>query len=495
MAMASAKVFEIVNIFTQAPMDLSIHEDCERTSISFGLQKDDTKLPDDAPIVLLSSRDGMTIRWRQMDFDDFDNTDYLSDNDNWNCFKEEYEAEPENSELSVEITIDKHQVNHYLSVYDIDNFTTTLLNKSTFAFLCSINSVFEDFLYFEVFYAPFQIWHTQSIAFKPNGNDFKWDEENCIKVNRNQKFSSRKDVCYVEGLDEIKLLPEDFFLSNNANDMQNTFLQISCMLSQSFLFDSTRIIEDKLNYKLLGLIAYPNKEFDISHVNSLKNRTPDIYFNIYKWVYSDGGLFDKISIARNIISLNIDVHYLSLNKDTFYSILSNYQIFEKENSLQYIELRNKISEILLGLQEKIDKISNDYVDGMMKSIFTVFSFIITTIVIRMIAKQDIIKGFSFPILVLMSALVVASFLHMLLYRNIVSKKIKLFIRHYEQISMRYNKLLCKNELEKVFEDSNPDMSDSHASILQSRMKWITCIWSLIVLAFGIAITILFITAE
>lgn len=247
MAMASVKVFEIVNIFTQAPMDLSIHEDCERTSISFGLQKDETKLPDDAPIVLLSSRDGMTIRWRQMDSDDFDNTDYLSDNNNWNCFKEEYEAEPENSELSVEITIDKHQVNHYLSVYDIDNFTTTLLNKSTFAFLCSINSVFEDFLYFEVFYAPFQTWHTQSIAFKPNGNDFKLDEENCIKVNRNQKFSSRKDVCYVEGLDEIKLLPEDFYLQQATNDIQKTFLQLSCMLSQSFLFDNSQIIEDKYN--------------------------------------------------------------------------------------------------------------------------------------------------------------------------------------------------------------------------------------------------------
>ncbi len=495
MAMASVKVFEIVNVFTQAPMDLSIHEDCERTSISFGLQKDDTKLPDDAPIVLLSSRDGMTIRWRQMDFDDFDNTDYLSDNDNWNCFKEEYEAEPENSELSVEITIDKHQVNHCLSVYDIGNFTTTLLNKSTFAFLCSINSVFENFLYFEVFDATFQTWHTQSIAFKPNRGDFKLNEEDCIKVNRNQKFASRKDICYVEGLDEIKLLPEDFYLPKTTNDMQKTFLQISCMLSQSFLFDKSQIIENKYNYKLLGLIAYPHKEYNISHVSRLANATPAIFFNIYKWVYSDGGLFDKISIARNIISLNIDEADLSLNTDTFYSILSNYQIYEKENSLQYIELRNKISEILLGLQEKIDKISNDYVDGMMKSIFTVFSFIITTIVIRMIAKQDIIKGFSFPILVLMSALVVASFLHMLLYRNIVSKKIKLFIRHYEQISMRYNKLLCKNELEKVFEDSNPDMSDSHASILQSRMKWITCIWSLIVLAFGIAITILFITAE
>lgn len=495
MAMASAKVFEIVNIFTQAPMDLSIHEDCERTSISFGLQKDDTKLPDDAPIVLLSSRDGMTIRWRQMDTDDFDNTDYLSDNNNWNCFKEEYEEEPENSELSVEITIDKHQVNHYLSVYDIDNFTTTLLNKSTFAFLCSINSVFEDFLYFEVFYAPFQTWHTQSIAFKPNGNDFKLDEENCIKVNRNQKFSSRKDVCYVEGLDEIKLLPEDFYLQQATNDIQKTFLQLSCMLSQSFLFDNSQIIEDKYNYKLLGLIAYPNKVYDISQVSSLANATPNIYFKIYKWVYCDGGLFDKINIARNIISLNINVVDLSLNTDTFYSILSNYQIYEKENSLQYIELRNKISEILLGLQEKIDKISDDYVDGMKKNVLTIVSFIISTIVIRTIAKQDVITGFSFPILYLMLALLLVSALYMYLCRSDTSMKIKLFERHYKQISNRYEKLLCKNELQKVFEDCDPNMNDSHASILQARMKCITWIWGSVLIVFGIAVVGLFFIVE
>ena len=493
--MVSAKVLEIVNIFTQAPMDLSIQEDCERTSISFGLRKDDTKLPDDDPIALLSSRDGMTIRWRQMDSDDFDDTDYLSSNANWNEFKAEYDDESENSELSVEITIDKHQVNHSLTIYDIENFTTTLLNKNTFAFLSSINSVFEDFLYFEVFDAMFQTWHTQSIVFKSNENDFKLNEEDCIKANRNQKFLLRKDICYVEGFDEIKLLPEDFYLQQATNDMQKAFLQLSCLLSQSFLFDNSQIIEDKYNYKLLGLIAYPNKAYDISQVSSLANTTPNIYFKIYKWVYSDGGLFDKINIARNIISLNVNVVDLSLNADTFYSILSNYQIYEKENSLQYIELRNKISEILLGLQEKIDKISDDYVDGMKKNIFTIISFIITTIVVRMIAKQDVIKGFSIPILILMSVLLVGSFLYMLLCRSEILKKIKLFERHYKQISDRYDKLLCKNELQKVFEDCNPNIDESHSSILQSRMRWITWIWGLIVLVFGIAVLVLFFIAE
>lgn len=290
-------------------------------------------------------------------------------------------------------------------------------------------------------------------------------------------------------------MPEDFYLSHPKNDIQKTFLQISCILSLSFLFDSSQIIENKYNYKLLGLIAYPNKEYDISNVSRLANSTPDIYFNIYKWVYSDGGLFDKISIARNIMSLNINEANLSLNADTFYSILSNYQIFEKENSLQYIELRNKITEILLGVQEKIDKISDGYVDGMKKNVLTIVSFIISTIVIRTIAKQDVITGFSFPILYLMLALLIVSALYMYLCRSDTSKKIKLFERHYKQISNRYEKLLCKNELQKVFEDCDPNMNDGHASILQARMKCITWIWGSVLIVFGIAVVGLFFIVE
>ena len=493
--MASVKVLEIVNIFTQAPMELSILEDCEKISMSFGLQKDNMLLTENAPIGLLSDRDKLTIRWHQMDSDEFDNIDYLSGSGNWKEFKKEYDEETVNSELLVDITIDKNLINHCLSVYDVESFNTTLLQKGTFAFLCSINSVFEDFLYFEVLDKTFQSWHTQSIAFYANGKGFKLDEDYCKKIDRNQKKSSRKDICYVEGLDGIKLLPEDFYLSHPKNDIQKTFLQISCILSLSFLFDSSQIIENKYNYKLLGLIAYPNKEYDISNVSRLANSTPDIYFNIYKWVYSDGGLFDKISIARNIMSLNINEANLSLNADTFYSILSNYQIFEKENSLQYIELRNKITEILLGVQEKIDKISDGYVDGMKKNVLTIVSFIISTIVIRTIAKQDVITGFSFPILYLMLALLIVSALYMYLCRSDTSKKIKLFERHYKQISNRYEKLLCKNELQKVFEDCDPNMNDSHASILQARMKCITWIWGSVLIVFGIAVVGLFFIVE
>lgn len=113
----------------------------------------------------------------------------------------------------------------------------------------------------------------------------------------------------------------------------------------------------------------------------------------------------------------------------------------------------------------------------------------------MIENQDVIKSFSYPILILMSALLVCSFLYMLLCRRDISKKIQLFERHYEQISNRYEKLLCKNELQKVFEDCNPNKDDSDASILHGRMKWITLIWGLVIFVFSIAVIGLFFIVE
>lgn len=493
--MASVKVLDIVNVFTQAPMDLIIQEDCERTTMSFGLQKEGTLLPDELPTTLISERDGMTIRWKQMDSDEFDNTNYLSGQANWNDFKEEYDAEDENTELSINISIDKHVVNHHLSVYDIDIFTGTLLNKNLLAFISTINNVFSDFIYFDIYDEGYNSWNTESVAFIKHDTDFSLHEDTCIECNRDIRHTSQNDICSVDGLDGITLIPEDFYLSEPQTEIQRVFMQVCCLLSQTFLFDSSQIAEAHYIFKLLGLIAYPNKSYNISHVKDLEITTPSIYFNIYKWVYSNGGLFDKIGIARNIMSLNINEDTLALNVDTFSSILSNYKIYEKENSLQYIELRNKISEILLGLQEKIDKISDDYIDGMKKNIFTIISFLITTVVIRLIAKQDVITGFSPPVLVLISALLVASLFYMCLCRYDISKKIKLFERHYSQISKRYEKLLCKNELENVFKDSNPNKDGSHASILRNRMKWTTWIWGIIVAIFGIATIILFIISK
>lgn len=491
--MVSVKVLNIVYLFTESPMDLTIQEDCERATLSFGLSKEGTSLPDEMPKSLISDRDGITIRWKEMDSDDYDNTNYLSGKENWKKFKEEYDAEDEKSEISVNISIDKHVVNHHLSVYDIDVFTRTLLDKNLLAFICTINNVFSDFLYFDIYDDTYNSWHTESIAFVRHDYDFTFREGK--EYNRDIRHATQKNICYIDGLDNITLIPEDFYFSEPQTELQLVFMQVCCLLSQTFLFDSSQITETQYIFKLLGLIAYPNKTYKVAHVKELRIISPSIYFNIYKWVYSNGGLFDKIGIARNIISLNINENTLALNADTFSSILSNYQIYEKENSLQYIELRNKISDILLGLQEKIDKISDSYLDGMKKNIFTIISFIITTVVIRMIGKQDVITGFSKPILVLISALLIASFIYMWLCLYEISKKIKLFKRHYSQISSRYEKLLCKNELENVFKDCNPDIADSHASILRNRMKWITYIWGIIVGIFGIATVILFIISK
>ena len=215
------------------------------------------------------------------------------------------------------------------------------------------------------------------------------------------------------------------------------------------------------------------------------------FSNIYKWSYSNGSIFDKIAIVRNIISLNINKENLKLNDDTFYSIQSNYQIYEKENSMQYIELRNKISEILLNLQGKINNITDEYLDGMKKNIFTIVSFIITTIVIRMVSNQNVLDGFTIPLLILMIVILLSSFCYLFLYRYDVIKKIELFERHYNQLSQRYDKLLCRAELDTVFSDCNPDNDEKHSSIMNKRVKIITWSWVIIITLFLIATIVLF----
>lgn len=297
--MVSVKVLNIVYLFTESPMDLTIQEDCERATLSFGLSKEGTSLPDEMPKSLISDRDGITIRWKEMDSDDYDNTNYLSGKENWKKFKEEYDAEDEKSEISVNISIDKHVVNHHLSVYDIDVFTRTLLDKNLLAFICTINNVFSDFLYFDIYDDTYNSWHTESIAFVRHDYDFTFREGK--EYNRDIRHATQKNICYIDGLDNITLIPEDFYFSEPQTELQLVFMQVCCLLSQTFLFDSSQITETQYIFKLLGLIAYPNKTYKVAHVKELRIISPSIYFNIYKWVYSNGGLFDKIGIARNII--------------------------------------------------------------------------------------------------------------------------------------------------------------------------------------------------
>lgn len=73
-----------------------------------------------------------------------------------------------------------------------------------------------------------------------------------------------------------------------------------------------------------------------------------------------------MGLARNILSLNFDKENLKLSETAFEAIKSGYKIYQKENIKQYIEIRNKISDQLIELQNKADKIVASFVSDYKK---------------------------------------------------------------------------------------------------------------------------------
>lgn len=484
-------LLEIVNVFSESPSDLSVFEDTHQMELTFGVTKTDMHLPSSFPLEQIAARDGMTIRWNYMELDDEDNVAYMSEKGNWLNFKTDYDDVDAGEDLMIKVAINKKIDNHILSVYDYDSFVGFLESKSLSQFMGIFNNALDKNICFEVQDEKFQEWHTDTIAFVPRGSE-TFGDFNLVEDYRTRRLANQKDICYTDSVISSHLIPEDFFVSNlRDNDkLQKIFMHVNFLMCLMFLFDSSKLRVDTLQFKLAGLRSYPNTVFYTSRIGSVNVPIELEFYSIYKWVYSNGDIFDKIGIARNIISLNFDPNSFALKNGTFPSILSNYHVYEKENSLQYIELRNKISEILIDLQDKINKITDDYLADMRKNLFTIVSFILTTIVVRTLSHQgDIMGGFSKPILAIIFGLLIASIVYLYLCRCEIKRKINLFEKHYGQIKNRYNALLCKTELENVFKDCNPNQNGSHSSVLRSQMNQITWCWVFIVFVMFVAMGI------
>ena len=85
-----------------------------------------------------------------------------------------------------------------------------------------------------------------------------------------------------------------------------------------------------------------------------------ILSEIYNWIYLEGNTYDKMIIARNIISINlIDGDSINFTNSTFSAIQSNFRYYSKENVKNFITLRNELSKILLDQENKIASFVSD----------------------------------------------------------------------------------------------------------------------------------------
>lgn len=395
------------------------------------------------------------------------------------------------SEIELIFTIEKNKNDQILSVYFIKNFIEFIESLSFFEFIKTIEEQINEKKI--IFYNPefeTSIFLTQTIIFsnKVEDNSDKIISQS-LRVERKKMATS---LCHWE-LDFNLLLPEDLYplIEDRIEErLIEIFKKASLLYSSMFFFDYLNLKNDYLTYKLNGYRTF-NEKINVTSLNqiNISYSSYKLMYEIYQWAYKGGNSSDKVSIARNIISLNFNSKSLELIETVFNAIRSNYKIYEKQNVKQYIEVRNKLSEILVDLQGKIDKIVNDFVNDYKKNIITLISFFISIIVIKVVSKGDLIGGFTNEILILSYSFLAISAGLLLYSRWEFDKRVSMFNKHYNQLQNRYKDLLSKKELNEIFNDCNPTEVNSKSFVEQQKRNY-TLLWIFSILFLGIALTII-----
>lgn len=392
------------------------------------------------------------------------------------------------------LTIEKNKKENKLSIYYVNEFANYLNSLSFLTFLNVIEkNLNKEKLILENCAENMsnRFFRTETILLTNELSGEKVDEIE-IEIRQN-RVDTATSLCHWD-IEKKSLIPEDLYplINEEGNPELIKIFKKTCLLyTTMFVFDYLGIKEMGLSYKLNGYRTF-GEEIATKKIEDINVdfNSVDLFYKIYQWIYKGGNTNDKISIARNIISLNYDPQTLKLSKTSFDAIISNYKIYERQNVKQYIEVRNKLSEILIDLQGKIDKIVDGFIGDFKKNIITLISFFISVIVIRVVSKGDFIGGFTTEIVILSYSFLLISIGIMVYSRWEFSNRISMFDKHYEQLKDRYKELLSEDELTKIFEDCNPKNIKSKSFINQQK-KLYTILWISSIVVLIIAISIIF----
>lgn len=413
-----------------------------------------------------------------------------SEERNWNQFIQAVKDNDAEENARLIIDVSKVEQGGRVSIYNTDDFAEYLESKGVEAVLNEFDSEFDgkDRIVFEVQTIHYTAWNTCRIAFIPlNGYipEMAEIEPEGIHEKSNKICDTNVTISH---LTPSKFMPRNEVEPNNR--LQTVFRKYAQILCFYFLFDHLYFNRNEITYKMIGLRAV-NGTIDIAN---LRNANIDyssltVYFNIYVWLYTGGNIYDKASIARNVLSLNINEETLTISSHTHDAVVSNFNIYEMENMKHYLEVRNKVSDEVGKIQKDIICAIEEYTGGVTKVMTAHLTFFLTTVIIRVLAK-NIDDSVLLPnvIIILSYALMVVSLLYLLYSRYDAKERKKLKENHFELLKKRYSDVLGEEEITNLSSDFDEKQEGSTAFYVKNRMKWITRLWAGCLFVITLAIT-------
>lgn len=370
--------------------------------------------------------------------------------------------------ITCKIEVTKTLKDNYFSVYDYQKFTEDILQlpieKSIRAFSELLREVSEKIV-FEMFDES-PMFATKTLFFIPTGNMV----ENSQFL-RKERINKCKDVSYFYNFDIYEVLPDDFKIEINYrnNPLTTLFQKIEMLLAISFIASSSSLSDNVIHGQIHGqrTVEYNSSVDNISYNG--------ILYKIYNWIYTDGSTIDKAIIARNIISLHCKyIPIAEIDEKVLASIQSNFNLYLKDNVIQYLELKNKVAEFIIEIVAKTGEYATEILEKFKTNLIAVFGFLFTVILANIVSEQPLNNIFTRDVTIIMECVLLGSLVYLIICYIQSRYQMKKVYNSYDQLKKNYNEILTEEDLAEIFENDRI-MKEMKESIKRSERIYLI-IW-------------------
>lgn len=297
-------------------------------------------------------------------------------------------------------------------------------------------------------------------------------------ANKEKLLSARNKGCLFYESKNYPFIPQDFDISPAFEHagIADLFNTLKLTFSIIFLADVTSLDDKTLTATIKG---YRHVTGTIQLDGSKDAEMAAAYYEIYQWAYADGSITDKLGIARNLLSIHIIGNTLrSLQDGSMPAIISNYSIYLKENVKQYIDIKNKLSDQIQKQSEKASDMVKSIGSYLKASIFSVYSFVLTTIIIRSISKTSVDGLFSDSIYLVFIMFILLSTGTLVYAYKEAEAELRRFESIYDAFKSRFDDLLSKSDRDRILQNDkeyNRDVEYVKQSRRRAVYLWISCL--------------------
>jgi len=382
------------------------------------------------------------------------------------------------------IQINKCKTNSTINIYSIDNFCTYLESANICEILTNLSSKFyHNFITFEIIDALSNI-NISSNSFIIKSINSSIGRDYIIDNSSKENFRS---VCCFLGKVCLNFTPDAFDLPTSQNARIDSFFQkLKIIFSIIYIFDISDLINNNINIKLNG---YKNIELNLP-INTLNLNNLIIYYDIYKWIYTDGNISDKIGIARNIISLYLtNYNTIELHESVLTAIRSNYTIYLKENVEKYLEVKTKVIDNIFSTNTQISDLINSLTKNFMKNLSVIGTFIATITIMNSLNDKRLTNIFTSEITIISLVLVLISVFYFKYTCKEYDQNKKRIKTLYSRLKESYKDILVPADIGTLFKNDiyfNDDIheADEKATLYKEYWKWCLFIFEMLVIILG-----------